>query len=345
MQWHLSASASLVGGGCGSLFTSPPHVAHTYLYVCVYVPSAGHFGSGVVSYFVFLRWLFLVNLLCAIIWTSFVSVPQYVWRATPEGQAAFEQSRRSRLTCLLDPDVYPVHAALSCPNNETVHLSSLCQETNVTSFNVSVCEDASVVWRSSPSHVVVSDLAACNLTQDNGSFVLCRNVQPPDTFPLQYIVDFITGQGIFNVTVLFIGQYFNGFVGGVYDLPTAVLLTTGVVYFVFILLIIARWVGPLSTALIKELSIHTLPLPRPSYRMSLAFSPTNFRRKRGRVDYCNKVFSAWDCNITDAKSARLKRAGIKTELEVWSQAAVCTCCVSHCTASLSVPLLSLGSNQ
>ena len=298
-----------------------------------------------VSYFVFLRWLFLVNLLCAIIWTSFVSVPQYVWRATPEGQAAFEQSRRSRLTCLLDPDVYRVHAALSCPNNETVHLSSLCQETNVTSFNVSVCEDASVVWRSSPSHVVVSDLAACNLTQGNGSFVLCRNVQPPDTFPLQYIVDFITGQGIFNVTVLFIGQYFNGFVGGVYDLPTAVLLTTGVVYFVFILLIIARWVGPLSTALIKELSIHTLPLPRPSYRMSLAFSPTNFRRKRGRVDYCNKVFSAWDCNITDAKSARLKRAGIKTELEVWSQAAVCTCCVSHCTASLSVPLLSLGSNQ
>ena len=50
--------------------------------------------------------------------------------------------------------------------------------------------------------------------------------------------------------------------------------------------------------------------------MSLAFSPTNFSRKRRRVDYCNKVFSAWDCNITDVKSARLKRAGIKTELEV-----------------------------
>lgn len=302
----------------------------------MYMSSAGHFGSGVVSYFVFLRWLFLVNLLCAIIWTSFVSVPQYVWRATPEGQAAFEEFRQSQLTCLLDPDVYPGHSALSCPNNETVHLSSLCQETNVTSFNVSVCEDARVVWRTSPSHLVVSDLAGCNLTQGNGSFVLCRNV-PHDTFPLQYIVDFITGQGIFNVTVLFIGQYFNGFVGGVYDLPTAVLLTAGVVYFVFILLIIARWAGLLSMALIKELSIHILPLPHPSYRMSLAFNPTNFSRKRGRVDYCNKVFSAWDCNITDAKSARLKRAGIKTELEVWPQTAVCTCCVSHCAASPECP--------
>lgn len=201
-----------------------------------------------VSYFVFLRWLFLVNLLCAIIWTSFVSVPQYVWRATPEGQAAFEEFRRSQLTCLLDPDVSPAHSALSCPNNETVH--SLCQETNVTSFNVSVCEDASVVWRSSPSHLVVSDLAGCNLTQGNASFVLCRSVQPPDTFPLQHIVDLITGQGIFNVTVLFIGQYLNGFVGGVYDLPTATLLTAGVVYFAFILLIIARWAGLLRLALI-----------------------------------------------------------------------------------------------
>lgn len=210
------------------------------------VSSAGHFGSGVVSYFIFLRWLFLVNLLCVVIWASFVCVPQFVWRATPEGQEAFELFRQSQLTCLLDPNVYPPHSALSCPSNDTVYLYSLCQETNVTSYNVSLCEEGGVVWRSGPSHMVVSDPMSCNLTQGNGSFVLCHNAQPPDTFPLQYIVDFITGQGIFNVTVLFIGQYFNGFVGGVYDLPTAFLLTGGVVYVVFIVLIIARWVEPLA---------------------------------------------------------------------------------------------------
>lgn len=208
------------------------------------VSPAGHFGSGVVSYFVFLRWLFLVNLLCVVIWVSFVCVPQFVWRATPEGQQAFELSRQSRLTCLLDPNMYPAHSALSCPSNDTVYWYRYCQETNVTSYNVSLCEEGGVVWRSSPTRLVVSDLASCNLTQGNSSFVLCRNAQPPATFPLQYIVDFITGQGIFNVTVLFIGQYFNGFVGGVYDLPTAVLLTGGVVYVVFIVLIIARWVEP-----------------------------------------------------------------------------------------------------
>ena len=222
---------------------------------------AGHFGSSVVSYFVFLRWLFLVNLLCLIIWVSFVCVPQFVWRGSPEGQAAFEQFRQSRLACLLDPDVYPSHSALSCPSNETVYLYRVCQNTNVTNFNVTVCTEGGVVWSSSPSHLVVSDLAGCGLTQGNGSFVLCRNVQPPDTFPLQYIVDFITGQGIFNVTVLFIGQYFNGFVGGVYDLPTAVLLTGGVVYAVFIVLIIARWAELLSSAQKEELVAPSLPLP------------------------------------------------------------------------------------
>lgn len=78
-------------------------------------------------------------------------------------------------------------------------------------------------------------------------------------------------------------------------------------------------------------------------RMSLAFSPANFSRKRPRIDYCNKVFSAWDCNITDAKSARLKRAGIKTELEV-GHPAMCMRLTHHSQSQLS-SLLPTGNHQ
>ena len=35
-----------------------------------------------------------------------------------------------------------------------------------------------------------------------------------------------------------------------------------------------------------------------------------------RINFCNKVFAAWDYNITDDNAAMLKRTHIKTDLEV-----------------------------
>lgn len=39
-------------------------------------PSPGHFGSGVASYFIFLRWLFGINVVLAVMTGAFVVVPE-----------------------------------------------------------------------------------------------------------------------------------------------------------------------------------------------------------------------------------------------------------------------------
>lgn len=40
-----------------------------------------------------------------------------------------------------------------------------------------------------------------------------------------------------------------------------------------------------------------------------------FRSKR-KINYCNKLFSSWDFNITEETSAKLKSAQIRREFEV-----------------------------
>ena len=42
--------------------------------------SAGHFGSGVASYFLFLRWLFFLNLWMFLLVTVFVVLPRMIFR-------------------------------------------------------------------------------------------------------------------------------------------------------------------------------------------------------------------------------------------------------------------------
>lgn len=44
-------------------------------------------------------------------------------------------------------------------------------------------------------------------------------------------------------------------------------------------------------------------------------SYVEFGSKR-RVNFCNKVFTAWDFNITDPNTAKLKRVHIRTDFEV-----------------------------
>lgn len=38
--------------------------------------AVGHFGSGVASYFIFLRWLFGINIVLAIMTGAFVVIPE-----------------------------------------------------------------------------------------------------------------------------------------------------------------------------------------------------------------------------------------------------------------------------
>ena len=42
------------------------------------IPSSGKFGSGVLSYFTFLRWLFLLDIVITIMVIAFIAVPQFI---------------------------------------------------------------------------------------------------------------------------------------------------------------------------------------------------------------------------------------------------------------------------
>ena len=42
------------------------------------IPSLGKFGSGVLSYFTFLRWLFLLDIVITIMVIAFIAVPQFI---------------------------------------------------------------------------------------------------------------------------------------------------------------------------------------------------------------------------------------------------------------------------
>lgn len=46
--------------------------------ITLYFAISGHFGSGVASYFIFLRWLFGINIVLTVMTGAFVVLPE-VW--------------------------------------------------------------------------------------------------------------------------------------------------------------------------------------------------------------------------------------------------------------------------
>ena len=271
--------------------------------------SLGRFGTAVVSYFVFLKYLFLMNLLMFLIWTCFVSVPHFIWRGSPSGVTAYENSTTSQLTCLLGLDQLPgntsctsycggIHVVSDCPQNTSTFPSSDCSVV-----------DGAVFWTSGTAKSVQVESVTClNSTE----YCLCRSVPVAATEWYQHIIDFITGQGLFNTTVLFIGQYHNGRINEVYDMPVAYLLTAGWLYVLSITIIVWRYcnLGDCVCGVVFQFPIYI-------FRMGVAFGDSYTRLVYGsKIDYCNKVFTAWDFNVTDRKASRLKREAIKTELQV-----------------------------
>ena len=73
----------------------------------------GHFGTAVVSYFIFLRFLFIMNLLIFALWFGFVVIPGIIdLRTSPNTVVcAYQPSETSDLLCPSDSNftvVYPV---------------------------------------------------------------------------------------------------------------------------------------------------------------------------------------------------------------------------------------------
>lgn len=73
---------------------------------------------------------------------------------------------------------------------------------------------------------------------NDAAFMVCVGVEP-NIIWYEYIIHFFTGQGIFNETLLFQGQYTNRALGG-YNIPIAFLLLTGFVYVVSVILLVYK---------------------------------------------------------------------------------------------------------
>lgn len=229
----------------------------------------GHFGTAVVSYFIYLRWLFIMNLVIFAIWFGLVVIPNVVYVAVEDPPRT-----PSQLSC-----VYPfsISSTVSCSDdNSTFDSNNLfyivsgggtpqytCTlPSNLTSFSLRLCDTESgsingvirdiAVKESSASAVTVSNVmpnpANCTLVGDSGGggggvliqqVRLCSNDIAPNILWYQYIIDFVLGQGVFNETVLFYGRYSNATIG-LYNLPVTYLIVTGIVYTISVVLLVFK---------------------------------------------------------------------------------------------------------
>ena len=191
----------------------------------------GNFGTAVASYFILLRWLFLVNMAIFTFWFGFVCIPQFIWETSP----GVTIKPHYQSSC-----VFNSSAAYNCsngPHSVVYRVEKDCTLVNDTA-PVSMCSIHGGVAdeEGCTSAVNVTDLRT-NCSYE--ALYVCKDVLPCTPW-YQYIVGFITGQGTFNETVLFLGHYTNTTTirSRSYHMPLVILVMTGVVYVIsFVLLV------------------------------------------------------------------------------------------------------------
>ena len=139
----------------------------------------GHFGTAVVSYFVFLRWLFFMNLIIFLLWFGLAVFPQLIWVAGTNAPRT-----PSQLTCVFYLDT--TGPPRECPDGgPTFDLGSgspapddlddirlLCRGGGVNdeTLDVGECqldmENDTLVARREDPNTVITDLTSCaNITK------------------------------------------------------------------------------------------------------------------------------------------------------------------------------------
>ena len=78
---------------------------------------SGHFGTGVVSYFIFLRWLVLFDFFLVLLWVSFVIIPQ---------MAVGQKTKTSELSPKAEDDKWYSHIQAAISGGVSVCLMTVC---------------------------------------------------------------------------------------------------------------------------------------------------------------------------------------------------------------------------
>ena len=192
----------------------------------------GHFGTAVASYFVLLRWLFYMNMAIFVVWTLFVSIPQFVLERPSIVQATNSCIYRNA-----------TGYTYNCPRRSTAVYLINCTVENSTV--ATLCTNSSVAATVVPKYkdVYTSSHNYCNISSAFlQEWSLCSNSTRTTGTP--GFLDLVTGRGALTNTWLFLGHYSNltEYNGISYNRPVAILVCTAVVYGISFVMIIIRYV-------------------------------------------------------------------------------------------------------
>ncbi len=211
-----------------------------------------HFGTAVVSYFIFLRWLFVMNLIIFAFWFGFVVIPQIAW------VHANDPSHTTSLLSCVYPSVENAAENVSevrvCPIGESIPVYPTPNPcfTAPSKFGIRLCKfernDSGVLIadrESSQDNIDVMMMMPNCTPESNSSFEeyrMCVGGIDPYVQWYQYILDFVLGQGALNETVLFHGWYTNTTVTEHtdYDMPIAFLVLISLVYLISMVLLVYK---------------------------------------------------------------------------------------------------------
>ena len=205
----------------------------------------GHFGTAVVSYFIFLRWLFIMNLLIFMLWFGIICIPEIVFissrtlNETSETSCVFQTPNDINYTCSRSTVlVFGLVGNCTATELEDTFVVQEC------SFN----NDGVAVRESGINEITVSrnayelDCQEADIENQTllafPAYSLCSNVDPHIEW-YTYIADFISGTGIFNETILFHGVYRDSPLG-VFDFDLAFIVMVGLIYVISVVLLVYK---------------------------------------------------------------------------------------------------------
>ena len=216
----------------------------------------GLFGTAVVSYFVLLRWIFIMNIVIFFLWFGIICVPQVVYQVRNPGSS----NTTSSIACLINISNGSVN---ECSNRslsitggitERYLVPSNCLQEPDNDIRMKVIQECSFsdniavsengIQRSVSEFLLdescnmVDPLTNQDLLANTTVYKVCVGVDPLVPW-YQYILDFISGTGLFNETLLFQGVYPNESIDG-YSFSLAFIFMTALVYFVGVILLIFK---------------------------------------------------------------------------------------------------------
>ncbi|CAH1794986.1 unnamed protein product [Owenia fusiformis] len=243
----------------------------------------GYYGTGVLSYFRFVKTLMFLNFLIAIIMIGVILVPQKVLK--PE---TFEIQTCTNDTMVLQPVVAAAQSVTNVTSSSNVTLSP-----NVTSSPIVTPSGQS--RSSNASYGCQSLTCSIRYKEYVENFTATQNAA--QVVPaIQQVLDFLQGTGWMERTEMFIGYYFNKTYTSVlsemeekYNMPLAYLCSVGAYFTISLLLMVQSTASGIKASLVN--------------------------REERFYQYCNKIFCGWEYGITREKPAALKMKNISFDLE------------------------------